>query len=138
MIPLVFAEMVNGALQWRPEKDLGPLESVKQVGPDRVCGCPGESERPQGARGPTPFSGRRTGENLWIPPTAVGERGEVRELCTGGGGAMTTITALFPNWRHPQSRARNSLLRAPLSQGVAGQPLGSKGENHSLTSSLSQ
>lgn len=76
-------------------------------------------------------------ESLDLTQAAVEERGEVREL-SAEGGDMITITALFSNWRHPQSRAGNSLLRATLSLVSAGWILGPKGKKVSIISSFSQ
>ena len=36
-----FSKMVKRALQWRSERDLGPLENVEEAGSDGVCWFPG-------------------------------------------------------------------------------------------------
>lgn len=72
-------------------------------------------------------------ESLDLTQAAVEERREVRGLSSGGGD-MTTITALFSKWKHPQLRSRKSLLKVTLSLVSAGWILGPKGKKQSLFS----
>lgn len=123
--------MVNWALQWRSERDLGPLENVEEVGPDGVCWFPSWK------------AGRIkqvASETAGLHPSMREELVRISGSCPGCSGGKRRrerlvyrrrrcayITALFSDWRHPY-QGQGVVLGAPLSLVSAGWLLGPSGK----------
>lgn len=108
-----FSEMVKWALQWRSERDPGPLENVEEAGSDGVCWFPGWE--PGGIKRVASetqadilqWSGETWWESLILPQAAVGteEKGERRVHDRRRG---ANVAALCSDWRHRHQGQRGA------------------------------
>lgn len=111
--------MVNWVVRWRSERDVGSLENVEEAGPNGVCwvsgGKPGRLKRVASeATGPLPSVGEElVGISGSYPGCNGGKRRREGIALSAGRGGVTSITALFLDWRRPH-KGQGVDLRAPL------------------------